>query len=129
MNIILLTLLFIVIDFVTGITKSLYLKQFSSSVMREGLFHKVAFLFAITVGYLIDYAGVYIDLNIGVSIANFMCGYIIVMEIGSTLENLGAMNPDLIPSKIRDAFIKIESSEQKIQDVSNLGDENNDKSD
>lgn len=104
---ILISCIFIVIDFITGTAKAIKEKNCNSSIMREGLFHKCASIIMITLGYLIDYAQHYIDLGINVSVSTSICAYIILMEIMSIVENVGKINPNILPDKIKDIFEKL----------------------
>ena len=98
---------FIAMDCITGIIKAVKNKAFSSSIMREGSFHKLGSLFAIVLGFFADYAQVVIDLGYSVPIAIPICVYIATMEIGSIIENISAINPQIIPSKLSQFFSKI----------------------
>lgn len=101
---------FIVLDFVTGLLKAFKQKNYSSSVMREGLFHKCASVIWILFGTLVDYAQTLIDLGVTIPVATSICVYIILMECGSIVENLGAINPQIVPEKIRQHFTKLNSN-------------------
>ncbi|MCD8353387.1 MAG: phage holin family protein [Clostridiales bacterium] len=96
----LITCAFIALDFITGLVQAIATKTFSSSIMREGLFHKVGLLLIILLGILIDYAQGYVDLGVTIPIAGAVCGYICVMEVGSSLENICKIDPDLMPDKL-----------------------------
>ena len=98
---------FIVLDFVTGIIKALKQKNFNSSVMREGLFHKTVSIICVLFGALVDYAQTLIDLGVNIPIALAICTYIILMECASIIENLGQINPQIIPDKLREHFGKL----------------------
>ena len=98
---------FIGLDFVTGIIKALKQKNFNSSVMREGLYHKTGSVICLVLGALVDYAQTYIDLGITVPISIAFCVYISLMEIGSIIENVGQINPKLVPQKLREHFGKL----------------------
>lgn len=102
---------FIILDFGTGLVKALKQKNFNSSVMREGLFHKCASIIWVVFGTLVDYAQTILDLGITVPLAGAICTYIVLMECGSIMENLGAINPKLVPAKIRQHFTKLNSEE------------------
>lgn len=91
----LITFYFIALDFVTGFFQALATGTFASKVMRQGLFHKVALLLVMLLGWLVDYAQQFVDLGVGVPVGAAVCVYIILMEVGSSLENLGKMNPEL----------------------------------
>ena len=105
---------FIAFDFVTGIAKAFKHRDFNSSIMREGLFHKLGSVFAVTLGVLVDYAQGYIDVGVTVPVAGSICGYIVLMEIGSICENIGKINPELIPEKIRPFFGKLHTTKEDI---------------
>jgi toxin secretion/phage lysis holin len=107
MTIYLITFLFILLDFATGIIKALYLKEFTSSGMREGLFHKVGSIICVSLGYAIDFTSNYLDLGIKVPIATAICTYIVLMEITSIIENIGKINPTIVPQSIRKYFGKL----------------------
>ena len=96
-----ITCAFIVLDFITGLVKAFSSGGFKSSVMRQGLFHKVGELLCVALGLLIQYAEGYLDLGINLPVAAAICTYIVLMEIGSAIENIGAINPDLVPTKLR----------------------------
>lgn len=98
---------FIAMDCITGIIKAVKNKTFSSSIMREGLFHKLGSILAIVLGLFADYAQTVIDLGYSLPIAIPICVYIATMEIGSIIENISAINPQIIPEKLAQFFSKI----------------------
>ena len=98
---------FILFDFVTGFICAIAKKTFNSSVMREGLYHKCGSILLVAFGILVDYAQTFIDLGVSVPVALSICGYIVIMEIGSIIENIGQMNPDIVPNKIKAYFKKL----------------------
>lgn len=101
---------FIVLDFVTGLVKAFKQKNYTSTVMREGLFHKCASIIWIVFGTLVDYTQTLIDLGITIPVAVSICAYIILMECGSIVENLGAINPEIVPEKVRQHLAKLNSN-------------------
>ena len=98
---------FALLDFGTGMVQAIKNKNFSSSVMREGLYHKCSLAFFVIFGLLVDYAQTLIDLGVQVPLTIAICSYIILMECGSIMENLGKINPALVPVKIREHFVKL----------------------
>jgi hypothetical protein len=72
--------------------------------MRQGLFHKVALLLVMLLGWLMDYAQQFVDLGVNLPVGGAVCVYIILMEVGSSLENLCKMNPELMPDKLCELF-------------------------
>lgn len=103
----LVTGLFILLDFGTGITRAIKQKKFTSSVMREGLFHKCASVFIVVLGILVDWGQMFLDLGFTVPISTPICIYIILMEMGSIIENVGQINSKLVPEKIKQYFTKL----------------------
>lgn len=98
---------FIALDMVTGLVKAFKDKAFTSSVMREGLFHKCGSILSVIFGSLVDYAQSYVDLGVTIPVAGAICTYIIAMECGSIIENVGKINPEIIPGKIKPYFSKL----------------------
>jgi phage-related holin len=95
---------FICMDFFTGLLKAFATDAFSSRVMRRGLFHKGSLLCVLALGYLMDYAQRYLDLGVAVPVGAAACVYIVLMETGSTLENLCETNPELMPERLCEVF-------------------------
>lgn len=99
--IVIVTGAFVVLDMITGVIKAIKNKAFKSSVMREGLFHKCGSALCIVFGFLVDYAQRFLDLGIVIPVASAICVYICLMEVGSILENISGINPEIVPEKIR----------------------------
>lgn len=99
---------FIVLDLITGTIKAFAEHNFASSVMREGLFHKVGSILCVALGMYADYAQQYIDLGVTIPVSGAICAYIALMEIGSIVENLAKINPEIVPEKIRKYFQGLE---------------------
>lgn len=97
---------FIVADFVTGIVKAVKGKQFSSENMREGLYHKCAELFAMLFTFYIQFALPKVGFTIDFPISAMIVTYISIMEIGSIIENIGIINPQLV-GPLSEIFEKI----------------------
>lgn len=104
-----ITLAFIIMDVLTGVVKAIKEKNFCSSVMREGLFHKVGSIMCIVFATMVDYASLFVGLTIVTdqTIANVVCGYIIMMEVGSIIENVCAINPEIAPDWLKGFFKKL----------------------
>lgn len=101
------TALFILLDLVTGLIKAIKNKSYTSTTMREGLFHKCGSVLCVVFGVLVDYAQTLIDIGVTIPVATAICTYIILMEIGSIIENLSEINPDLIGEKLKQYFSKL----------------------
>lgn len=98
---------FIAFDYLTGTIKAIKAKELSSSIMRQGLFNKAGFLLCIILGALCDFGQGYMDIGFTIPVSKAICTYIVFTEIGSSIENLSAINPSLIPTKLQEFFVKI----------------------
>lgn len=102
-----ITAAFIVLDMVTGLVLAFKEKNYCSSIMREGLFHKCGSILCVVFATLIDYAQGFLDLGVNVPVTVGVCGYIVLMEIGSIIENVCAVNPEIMPDKLKSYFKKL----------------------
>ena len=98
---------FILLDMITGLIKAIKEKNYTSTVMREGLFHKAGSILVIVFGCLVDYAQTFVDIGVTIPVATSLCAYIILMEIGSIIENVCVINPDILSDKIKGYFKKL----------------------
>lgn len=99
-------------DYITGLAKALYKHEYKSSVMREGLYHKVAELFAVVVMYYMEYGLPMAGITIAFPFVSVMTCYIIIMELSSIIENIGEINPDLI-GPLAEIFEKVREVKDK----------------
>lgn len=99
-----ITLAFILLDICSGIIQAFANKEVSSEKMRKGLFHKIAFILFIILGYMCEFACVYMELGFNFPIGDSVCVYICLTEIVSIVENIAKLNPDLAGSKLLDLF-------------------------
>lgn len=86
---------FIVVDILSGLLKALYNKEFKSSVMRNGLFHKAGEILVLGLLYLVEIESAAMGLVAGLPLFKTGCGYVALMEIGSIIENLKAFTPGI----------------------------------
>lgn len=101
-----LILSLVVIDYITGIIGACINGDFSSSKMREGLFHKLTYLIAVVVAYIIEALAVHYDLGFVTGIVVLVCTWIIITEVGSILENLIIINPSLADNSFMSIFAR-----------------------
>ena len=87
---------FIIFDILTGLIKAIYTRKLNSTVLRKGLFHKLAEILSVIGAGLLEYGISYVDIGINVSLLPIVSAYICVMELISCMENLGEVNPDLL---------------------------------
>lgn len=108
-----ITFAFILLDFVTGLVKAFATKSYSSTIMREGLFHKSGSILIIVFGSLVEYAQAFMDLGVTIPIATTLCIYVCLMEIGSIIENVCMINPNIMPDKIKSYFYKLATKQEE----------------
>lgn len=97
---------FILLDIVTGLIGAAAQGDFSSSKMREGLFHKSAFYGAFALAVALEACGNYVELGVDVPAVGVVATYVILTEVTSILENLCIINPDLKNNKFLAMFGK-----------------------
>lgn len=85
----------ILLDIITGLIKAFYTKTFSSSVMRQGLFHKLGELLAMGILYGAQIALPMIGVDAHLPLFPAGVGYCVLMELGSIIENLRSFTPGL----------------------------------
>lgn len=95
---------FIVLDYFTGLCKSFATTTFQSKVMREGLWHKIALILFMFLGFMADYAQQSFGIGLQAPVGIAICVYIITMELFSSIENLCKINPELMPDKLMQMF-------------------------
>lgn len=101
----------VIIDYALGVAGAVINKTFSSTVMRVGLAHKATYVVAIAVTELTVTLSGYLDLGyvyVGSMVA-LVCVWIALTEIGSILENLVKINPELSDNK----FLQIFTNDKK----------------
>ena len=88
-----IVLIFISFDILFGLLQALTNQSFKSSVMRQGLFHKLGEILCYLFGVVCDATLPLVDIMVPFSLAGAITIYIVVMEIGSILENLSKVSP------------------------------------
>ena len=88
-----IVLIFISFDSLFGLLQALTNQSFKSSVMRQGLFHKLGEILCYLFGVVCDATLPLVDIMVPFSLAGAITIYIVVMEIGSILENLSKVSP------------------------------------
>ena len=91
----LIALGFIVFDIITGLAQALKNGTYKSSVMREGLYHKLGEVLSMGFAYGCEYSFPYVGIDITIPICSSVMIYIIIMETGSIIENLSQLSPEL----------------------------------
>lgn len=103
-HLIVITLLFMGMDIITGFLQAVVNKCIDSQIMKRGLFHKCGFVLAIVLAYLCEYTMIYIDMGFTLPMVQAVCMFIIATELISNLENIGKISPELNNSKFMSLF-------------------------
>lgn len=98
---VIVAILFIILDVVTGLVSSWVTGTYKSSIMREGGKHKLMLLVAIIFGIALDYAQGLVDLGFSIPATSAISIYIALMEILSCLENINKGFPNALPKVIK----------------------------
>ena len=91
-------------DILLGLAGAVKDRDVQSSKMREGLWHKAGSIGLIVLAYILEVAVDHVDLGLVFPGVLAVCAYIIVMEVGSCLENLVVLNPELRNNPIMKVF-------------------------
>ena len=92
-------------DVVVGFIQAAINNQLSSTKMRQGLLHKVLILILIFVCLAIEIAiGHTVKLPYDIPTCEVVCGYVIVMELVSILENIARGYPEFANSQLFKLF-------------------------
>lgn len=114
-------LLFILLDLITGWIKAFYQGNFSSTIAREGLFHKAGYLAVMLVAQLVCMFEGQIDLGVISSqlTTTIVAAWICLTEVASIIENASAISPDIANSPFGQLFADNKGSEESTDDESN----------
>lgn len=119
-SILIIVLIFIAFDILTGWLKALATGTTNSTIMRKGLFHKLGEILAMAFGYVCQYTLPYMGVTIKVPFAVAIGTYIVIMEIASIIENIAKINPQLetvLHNVFSDNDVKVdEEGEQNIEE-------------
>lgn len=106
MEIMILILILIALDIITGTIKAIVTNTFSSHEMQKGLMKKSGTIFLILLAYGLQYAsGIIPELpqELGL-VYNGVSLYVCLMETASNVENILIINPELGGDSIRKFF-------------------------
>lgn len=92
---ILAVLVFIIMDYVTGVINAVMHGKLSSTRMREGLGNKFAYLCVFFIAWFIDFEMGHIDIGFHSALTPIVTVGIVLIELSSIIENIGKINPEL----------------------------------
>ena len=110
---------FVFIDYITGVVNAAMHSRLSSSKMREGLGHKFAYCVLIFVAYIIDAVQLNSSLNLPFEMFPIVSIGIIAIELTSIIENVCEINPELKKAKFMDIFEKNNTNDDGKEDENN----------
>lgn len=96
-NILMASCVLMLLDVVTGLFKAFYTHSYDSSKMREGLFHKMGFVFLIILSAFFEVfinAG-HITVDFTFPACSIICAYVLLCEFTSIVENISTVNPTI----------------------------------
>ena len=88
-------LVFIIMDYVTGVINAVMHGKLSSTKMREGLGNKFAYLCVFFIAWFIDFEMEHIDIGFHSTLTPLVTVGIVFIELSSIIENIGKINPKL----------------------------------
>lgn len=110
---------FVFIDYITGVVNAAMHSRLNSSKMREGLGHKFAYCVLIFVAYIIDAIQLNSSLNLPFEMFPIISIGIIAIELTSIIENVCEINPELKKAKFMDIFEKNNTNDDGKEDENN----------
>lgn len=99
-----ITAILIIMDYGTGVSNAIMHNQMSSEKMRNGLWHKFAYIIVICTAILIEWGAQWLDLGFGLPLVTPVLISIALIEITSILENCVKINPELKSNKVLNIF-------------------------
>ena len=111
-------LIFIIIDYMTGVINAALKKSISSQKMREGLGHKATYIILLSVCYIIDTMQINTSLNLPTKLFPIVSYGILLIELTSIIENICEINPELKQANFMYIFEK-NNTETKEKDDEN----------
>lgn len=107
MNLMLFCLLVILLDIITGVIKAIKNKKFDSTKIRKGGLNKICEIVVLILGLLLKEALPHFKVILNFDVLFIISSYIFFMEVVSIIENIGEINENLIPPKIKNTFKKL----------------------
>jgi phage-related holin len=101
-----ITVIFMIMDYGTGIANAIMHNQMSSEKMRNGLWHKFAYIVVTCTAILIEWGAQWLDLGFDIPLVAPVLTSIALIEITSILENCVKINPELKAYKVLNIFSK-----------------------
>ena len=113
-------LIFIIIDYITGVINAALKKSISSQKMREGLGHKATYIILLSVCYIIDTMQINTSLNLPTKLFPIVSYGILLIELTSIIENICEINPELKQANFMYIFEKNNTETKEKNDESDM---------
>ena len=113
-------LIFIIIDYITGVINAALKKSISSKKMREGLGHKATYIILLSVCYIIDTMQINTSLNLPTKLFPIVSYGILLIELTSIIENICEINPELKQANFMYIFEKNNTETNEKNDEHNM---------
>lgn len=113
-------LIFIIIDYITGVINAALKKGISSRKMREGLGHKATYIILLSVCYTIDTIQLNTELNLPTKLFPIVSCGILLIELTSIIENICEINPELKQANFMYIFEKNNTETKEKNDENNM---------
>jgi phage-related holin len=91
-------------DYGTGVANAIMHNQVNSEKMRNGLWHKFAYVIVISTASLIEYGAQWLELGFNLPLVIPVIVSICLIEVTSILENCTKINPELKSNKVLNVF-------------------------
>lgn len=85
----------IIADVVTGLTAAWLTQTFSSSKMRIGAQHKIGEILSVVSMVGVQYGLPYLDVHTSINFVRYITIYIVIMELTSIAENIVELDPEM----------------------------------
>ena len=113
-------LIFIIIDYITGVINAALKKNISSQKMREGLGHKATYIILLSVCYTIDAIQLNTELNLPTKLFPIVSCGILLIELTSIIENICEINPELKQANFMYIFEKNNTETKEKNDENDM---------
>lgn len=97
----------VLLDFISGFTKAVYTHSVASSKMRDGLFHKFAYVLIVAICILFDYVQAKVNIGTHVPLVLIACVYIVITDTVSFFENVTAFNLQIANMRVVKVILSV----------------------
>lgn len=103
-------------DYLTGVIKAITQNNLSSTKMREGLGHKLAYLILTLTAWFIDMLNMHLSLGFPIDVFTCTVSGICLIELTSIIENITAINPELGNASFMNIFTQNDTNPKHKED-------------